>query len=77
MVWEGKDVLKVPLSALFRCDRDWCAFVVKEGKVHRQRVEIGPRSNFEAAIEGGLREGEMVILHPTEQIKEGIWVAPR
>ena len=77
VVWEGKDVLKVPLSALFRCDRDWCAFLVEGGKVHRQRVEIGPRSNFEAAIEGGLREGEVVILHPTEQIKEGIWVAPR
>lgn len=71
VTWEGKDVLKVPLSALFRCDRSWCVFTVKDGKAHRRSVEIGQRSDFEAEVRRGLTSGEEVIFHPTEQIDEG------
>ncbi|MGK7877691.1 MAG: efflux RND transporter periplasmic adaptor subunit [Xenococcaceae cyanobacterium] len=85
VVWEGADVLAVPLSAIFRCDSLqnsfasdlWCTFVLEGGKAGKREVKIGQRSNFEAVIEQGLREGEMVILHPTEQIQEGKRVAPR
>ena len=80
VVWEGKDVLLVPLSALFRCDEQqssstsdsWCTFVVEEKQAKKREVEISQRSNFEAAIKQGLEEGERVILHPTEQIHEGV-----
>ena len=77
VVWEGKDVLVIPLSALFRCEtgskrlvtNTWCTFVVEND--HAQR------SNFQAAIAAGLNEGEVVILHPTEQIQSGKRVTPR
>jgi HlyD family secretion protein len=77
VVWEGKEVLAIPLSALFRCEGDWCAFVAEEGKAQRRPVELGQRSNFEAVIQRGLQEGEVVILHPSEQIKPGSAVVPR
>ncbi|NJM78223.1 MAG: HlyD family efflux transporter periplasmic adaptor subunit [Acaryochloridaceae cyanobacterium RU_4_10] len=32
VVWEGKNILKVPLSALFRCKPSWCVFAVRKGK---------------------------------------------
>jgi HlyD family secretion protein len=49
VIWQGKDVLQVPLSALFRCNRtNWCTFVVKDGKVDRQQVSIGQRSDLAA-----------------------------
>jgi HlyD family secretion protein len=49
VIWQGKDVLQVPLSALFRCERtNWCTFVVKEGKVDQQQVSIGQRSDLAA-----------------------------
>ena len=78
VVWESDNVLKVPLSAIFRCDRAaWCTFVVEGNKAKRREIEISQRNKFEAVVKEGLREGEVVILHPTEQIKQGTQVAPR
>ncbi len=107
VVWEGKNILKAPLSSLFRCDDNWCVFVVrnsqtikcpdvgfaqnicktagrfiswisfKGSKAHRQSVKIGNRSNYEVEIRQGLSEGEVVILHPSEQIEADIAVKSR
>ncbi len=70
VTWEGKDILKVPLSALFRCDRAWCVFVVKDGRADRHPVAVGQRSDFEVEIRQGLQPGDVVILHPSEQIND-------
>ena len=83
VIWSGTDVLIVPLSALFRCDSSnnrapsntWCTFAVKNGKAEKRQIEVSQRSNFEAAIAKGLNEGEIVILHPNEQIQSGKKVA--
>jgi HlyD family secretion protein len=75
ITWEGKNVLKVPLSALFRCDRGWCVFAVKGDRAQRRSVSIGHRSNFEAEIQTGLTTDEVVILHPNEQINDGTQVS--
>ena len=75
VVWESNNILKVPLSSLFRCDyRKWCVFVVNNGKAERRFVEIGNRSNYEVEVRQGLGEGEAVILHPNEKIEAGIAV---
>jgi HlyD family secretion protein len=71
ITWEGKNVLKVPMNALFRCDRSWCVFVVKEDKAQRRPIDLGYRSDLGAEVRKGLTTGEVVILHPTEQIEEG------
>lgn len=77
VVWDGKNALKVPLRALFRCNENWCALVVKEGKAQRRQIEVGHRSDFEAEVRRGLVEGEGVVLYPTEQLKDGGWVEVR
>jgi HlyD family secretion protein len=51
VVWEGKNALKAPLSALFRCQQsDWCAFVVENGRTMRREVAIAHRNELEAEI---------------------------
>ena len=70
VIWDGKNVLKAPLSSLFRCGQSWCTFVAQDGKAIRRRVEVGQRSDFEAEIRQGLKEKEAVILHPSEQIHD-------
>jgi HlyD family secretion protein len=78
VVWQGKAVLQVPLSALFRCNRsNWCTFVVREGKANQQEILIGKRSDLAAEIQQGLQPGDVVILHPSAQIKTGDQVKPR
>ena len=71
VVWEAKDVLVVPLSATFRCDKAWCTFVVKGNKAIERKIELTRRNNFEAVVEKGLKPGEIVILYPSEQIQSG------
>ncbi|BDA73246.1 RND family efflux transporter MFP subunit [Calothrix sp. PCC 7716] len=71
IIWDGKSVLKAPLSSLFRCGQSWCTFVVQDGKAVRRFLQVGQRSDFEAEIRRGLKEGEVVILHPSEQIHDG------
>lgn len=77
VIWQADDVLKIPISALFRCAENWCAFVVKNGRVERQQLEIGQRNDFAAEVKTGVKERDRVILHPTEQIKPGIRVRDR
>ncbi|MGB5961171.1 MAG: HlyD family efflux transporter periplasmic adaptor subunit [Coleofasciculaceae cyanobacterium] len=72
VTWQGKDVLKVPMSALFRCnEKAWCTFVDKDGKAQRRQIVITQRNDLEAAVKQGLTVGERVILHPTEQVTDG------
>src|SRR5512139_1509216 len=40
VVWSADAVLKVPASALFRCDENWCAFVVDHGRAQRRVVKV-------------------------------------
>ena len=85
IIWSGEDVLVVPLSSLFRCDLSsyralddtWCTFVVESDRASKRQVKVSQRSNFDAVIEEGLKEGEVVILHPTEEIQSGKRVASR
>lgn len=78
VIWTGKDILKTPISSLFRCGQSaWCAFVVDQGQAQRRHVTIGHRNDREAEVHQGLQPGDIVILHPTEQIQDGSPVKPR
>ena len=71
VLWSGEDILKVPVSALFRRGESWNAFVVEGGRARRREVEIGHRGALEVEIAKGLNVGEQVIRHPSNDIDEG------
>ncbi|ESR23379.1 efflux RND transporter periplasmic adaptor subunit [Lutibaculum baratangense] len=77
VVWTGDDILLVPLGALFRAGPDWAVFVVEEGQARLRRVEIGRRNTQVAQVLSGLEAGDLVILHPSDRVEDGIEVAPR
>ncbi len=72
IVWEGKDVLQVPASALFRKGEGWALFVVENNKARIKEVAVGQRNGLAAEIVNGLAEGQPVIVHPDDRLKEGI-----
>ncbi|QDT56496.1 Putative efflux system component YknX [Caulifigura coniformis] len=77
-LWESDRVLQVPSSALFRFGEEWCVFVVdKSARARRQVVQIGHRNAQGAEILGGLSEGNRVILHPGDNLKDGVLVSER
>jgi HlyD family secretion protein len=71
VLWSGEDILKVPVSALFRRSESWNVFVVERGRARRRDVEIGHRGALEVEIAKGLNVGERVIRHPSNDIDEG------
>ena len=74
---EAKNVLKIPTSALFRVGDQSAVFQVVDGVVHQQIVKIGRQNGLEAEVLEGLAEGDQVVLHPSDQIEEGVQVRPR
>jgi HlyD family secretion protein len=77
VVWEGRDILQVPTSALFRSGKDWSVFIEEQGKARRRTVEIGQRTGLTAQIVSGLKENERVVAYPDDAISEGTKIRQR
>jgi HlyD family secretion protein len=71
VIWQAPNVLKVPVGALFRTDRGWCVFVVRGGQARLRPVRVDHWSAAEAEVKAGLAQGESVVLHPGDSVKEG------
>lgn len=74
VIWTGENVLRIPVSALFRSDGGWAVFAVESGRAVKRTVTIGHRSPLEAEVLSGLAEGARVILHPSNRIEDGVKV---
>ena len=74
VTWQGSDVLKIPSSAAFREQEGWSVFVIDGERARRRQVRIGHRNQAEAEVLDGLTDGEQVILHPSNQLRDGIRV---
>jgi len=71
IIWEGRDVLQVPASALFRKGEGWAVFIYENRRARLREVIVNHRNGLVAEIVSGLAEKEMVITHPDESIKDG------
>jgi HlyD family secretion protein len=77
VVWEGKDILQVPTSALFRSGKEWSVFVEEKGKARRRAVEVGQRTGLTAELISGLKENERVVAYPDDAISDGAGIRQR
>ncbi|WP_421621258.1 efflux RND transporter periplasmic adaptor subunit [Alkalilimnicola ehrlichii] len=66
-----EDVLRAPISALFRDGDHWAVFVVSDGRVRLRRVERGLRGGGDVEILSGLEPGEAVVVHPDRDLSDG------
>ena len=66
----------VPSGALFRRGADWAAFLLVTNSVQLRVVKAGRSSGAETQILSGLREGDEVILYPSDRLKDGQKVQP-
>jgi HlyD family secretion protein len=74
---EADDVLKVPTSALFRVGKRSAVFKVTDGVVHEQIVKVGRQNGLEAEVLEGLAAGDEVVIHPSDQVEDGVHVRQR
>lgn len=76
VVWEREDALTVPASALFRRDDGWAVFVVEDDRARFRQVKVGPGSGLLTEVIEGLDAGDVVIVHPDDEVADGVRVAP-
>jgi HlyD family secretion protein len=74
LLWEEPAVLAVPLGSLFRRGEGWAVFVDEGGRAATREVGIGRQTDRQVQILDGVREGERVIVHPGDQMGDGVRV---
>lgn len=77
VIWQRSDVVKAPVSALFRSGDSWNVFTVEQAVAVQRPVEVGQRNSLEAEITKGLTPGAELILHPSTEVKDGMRVVKR
>jgi HlyD family secretion protein len=77
VLWEGRDVLKIPQGAAFRRGEAWAVYRVEGGRARLTPVTIGHRGETEVEVVGGLDAGATVVVHPGDRVKEGARVEPQ
>jgi len=74
VIWSAERVLRVPVSALFRSGQQWEVFVIDGGRAKTRKVSIGQRGIDDAEVLDGLRDGERVVMHPPNELQDGMRV---
>jgi HlyD family secretion protein len=74
IVWEGDDVLLLPVSALFRAEGGWAVWKLVDGHARLQAVEIGQREGLQVEVLAGLAVGDQVVIHPSDAVVDGVAV---
>jgi HlyD family secretion protein len=69
--------VKVPSGALFRAGDQWSVFVFDRGTARHRVVEVGQRNGVEATVTKGLDVGELVLVYPSDAVKDGAAVEQR
>lgn len=77
ILWQESDVLQIPASSLFRYKDGWAVFVAEDGLAKRREVSVGQRNGLTAQILEGIKAGEMVINHPSDDVEHDIKVTQR
>jgi HlyD family secretion protein len=69
-----ENALVAPNSALFRENGGYSAFVVEQGKAHKRAVTVGARTPDWVEVKGGVKEGEVMVLYPSDTVVDGVKV---
>ncbi|MBF9033281.1 HlyD family efflux transporter periplasmic adaptor subunit [Rhodobacterales bacterium HKCCE2091] len=77
ILWQGEDVIILPLAAAFREGGSWATFVEEDGIARLRRIELGQIGDDSAEVLGGLEPGDRVVLHPSNSLEDGTAITLR
>lgn len=77
VIWEGRDILQVPAGGIFRKGEDWYVFVAESGRARLKQIKIGHRNGQTAEVISGIAEGQEVLVHPDDAVRDGARIKPR
>jgi len=67
----NKTVLSVPTAAVIQRDGNDVVFVVRQGTVYMNKVDLGTTYGGSVEIKGGVRHGDIVVVNPPATLKNG------
>lgn len=73
IVWQG-EALKAPATAVFTLHGAPHVFAVRDKRARLQKVEVGHIGETEVEIVRGLAAGDVIVLHPSDQVRDGVRV---
>jgi HlyD family secretion protein len=77
VLWQAPRVLRVPQGAVFRRGDGWAVFRVEGATAKLSAVTLGHRGEKETEVMSGLEDGESVLVHPGDRVKDGVRVEAR
>ncbi len=77
ILWQGQDVLRVPVAAIFRHEGGWAVFKEVGANALLTPVALGKMNDSYAEVLDGLGVGDVIILHPPESVSDGSSISPR
>lgn len=77
VLWHGEDILQVPSSAVFRQGGGWAVYAIDGDRARVQAVTPGRRTGLEVEIKDGLTAGDEVIVHPSDDVGDGVRIRRR
>jgi len=77
VTWQGESVITLPASATFRREQDWAVFRVVDGEAKLTPITLGHVNSERVEALRGVNAGEVVIVHPSDRVTDGLRVEPR
>ena len=77
VVWSAPDIVRVPMTALFKSGSDWTVYRLQHGRARLTMVHVDHMNGRAAEIVSGLSPGDLVIEHPSRNIADGVRVKRR
>jgi HlyD family secretion protein len=77
VVVEVENALLVPASAVFRHDEGWAVYRMQADHAHLAPIEVGERNGVSVEVRSGLDDHDTVIVHPSEHVTDGSFIARR
>ena len=77
VIWSNHDAIKAPAGSLFRLGDDWAVFCVIENTAQLRSIKVGRQNAHEVQVLEGLMPGDVVVMHPGDDVTDGVSVKPR
>ncbi|MFB7138920.1 efflux RND transporter periplasmic adaptor subunit [Gottfriedia sp. NPDC056225] len=71
VVVESKDMLSVPNTSIKEAGKSKFVYLLKKGKIHKQKVVTGQKKGRWVAILKGLKEKDKIVVKPNWTVREG------
>lgn len=71
VIWCTPKALRVPTTAMFRHSTGWAVFAVRAGRAVLTPISIGHSNDEFAEVIAGLKEGDRLVVHPSDRVTDG------